>query len=293
MFLRNRCKGHLLIILLNLILTQQISCFPTTSTNGAGELQNTEATSPGTNTDTTSLEEGTNEEVTNSQALLDYENETIIEKLDEQVEALAEPTVDIPPNVYEVSLFNWVEEEEVEDTELDTGRGTQPENRAQQAIQDALPDSTQRHAVRHRSRQPGAAAAAGRQANTDEPSVNLPVEHLSEDLINILRSRTNLQEEQDGPLRVLEERERFNISVDYQAPFKNIDGSKLLEIILLMRSDCSLLPERIVSWVSDKRGILFECKNGAWVVKYLKKRRRRPQPKSIQGKEHAKSNLEY
>jgi len=79
-------------------------------------------------------------------------------------------------------------------------------------------------------------------------------------------------------------RSRFNITVEQGEPFRDIERSKLIEIILIMRSDCTLLPKTIVRWVTKKRGILFHCKNGVWVVTYLKRANKaRVRPVSISG----------
>lgn len=201
--------------------------------------------------------------------LLDYENQTYVIKLEETIDEEDIPaTNELPANVYEVNFGDWVE---------DTVANEEPEQRADDMLHRLMRESLLTvegsHRIRHGSNRlvRRDITNAHRRPMRDEPVINLPVE--------------NQDGSSPGPLSRLIEQETFNMTVDYQEPFHNVERPKLLEIVLLMRSDCTLLPKRIVRWVSGRRGILFECQNGAWVVKYLKRRRRKPRPVSIRGEE--------
>lgn len=220
--------------------------------------------------------------------LLEYENQTAVEKLEQVITPESDVLFsgELPVNVYEVPLEKWTED----DHESEVSEQERLENNLQsfirQAVRQTSSESTStQNGVRHGTVRQNSAVA--NRNIPQEPLMNLPVENLSQDILNILESRRNGNQQETtstGPLSLLRQREKFNVTVDYQEPFRNVDAPKLLEIVLLMRSDCTLLPKRIVRWVSGKRGILFECQNGAWVVRYLKRRDRKPRPVSVEGK---------
>lgn len=198
--------------------------------------------------------------------LLDYENQTYVGKLEQITdEEDVQSPADLPGNVYEVNFKDWTE-----DTSASrAGERDEAEDRLTHLMRETLLTVGGSHRIRHSSSRIVRRDLRDRPMG-DEPVINLPV--------------TNREGRSSGPLSRLIEQETFNMTVDYQQPFHNVERPKLLEIVLLMRSDCTLLPKRIVRWVSGRRGILFECQNGAWVVKYLKRRRRKPRPVSIRGR---------
>lgn len=252
-------------------------------------------------TNETALSSESDENSTNGQAgmtdhligqrpgLLEYEDKMLVETLEEVEDDNEGESVGVPPDVYEVSFLEWLRdslEPQIPNPSARLG-ARRPQNSIRSIIRDTLRESApqrRHHRARHHNSLRPTNMAANRMMS-DEPVVNLPVENLSQDLLSMLQSTTEERDTTASPLSVLSERDRFNMTVDYQAPFHNIEKQKLLEIILLMNSDCTLLPSRIVRWVSGKRGILFDCKNGVWVVKYLMRRRNKPRPVNIRGKQ--------
>lgn len=224
-------------------------------------------------------------------SLLDYENQTAVDKLEKVVNNETTPVtaLDIPADVYEVTLEDWISEEDSTATsqQEDERERAETQNVIAEAIQAEAPQRTTvgPHTIRHRGRRL-AARSSQRRSNT---IASLPIESLNTNNIqSILRQQQRQQRRGDGerrnPIHVLEQKERFNLTVDYQAPFQNIDKDKLLEILVIMNTDCSSIAEKeMIRWVSGKRGILFQCHNGAWVVTYLSRRQRKPRPSTITG----------
>ena len=229
--------------------------------------------------------------ITIQPALLDYENETEVEDLEKVVVNSTDlaSEVELPSDVYEVSLEAWINEENAPPTPR---RNMNSIDETQRIIIQALrsgSDSPSDHTIRHRGRR--VATRNNDRTNrrvSEDAVVSLPIENaeVNRNILNLLQRQQPENSESSGPLDILRQRERFNMTVDYQAPFQNISVSKLMEIVILMRSDCSQMSrqKKLVQWVSGLRGILFECRNGAWVVTYLSRRKGKPRPSSITGR---------
>ena len=238
-------------------------------------------------------------------ALLDYENETEVDELEKVIENSTEPVSELllPADVYEVPLQLWVEREDESETD-EEAELEQPVDDVQMLITEALKpaENTQQtsttppHLIRHHSRRslargPGRSSrGGGRLLQPENQPMSLPIQSAEVDedsILNLLRQEPREENEsEDGnrPMEIIRTRDRFNMTVDFQAPFHNIESDKLLEIVLLMNSDCTQLPQRMVRWVSGSRGILFECQNGVWVVTYLARQKRKVRPLTVTGK---------
>ena len=217
-------------------------------------------------------------------ALLDYENLTDVANLEKDVTNSTDNETDLvlPPDVYEVPLSLWINGEsanpDVPDKIEDTADG------AEQVILDALRrsvESSDDHSIRHRGRR---LADRNNRRVSEDSSALLPIDSVDPNILSLFQPQQD-SEESTGSLDILRQRDKFNITVDYDATFHNIDSTKLIEIIAIMRTDCSEIPKRkkIVRWVLETRGILFECRNGAWVVTYLSRPQGKPRPRSVTG----------
>lgn len=226
-------------------------------------------------------------------ALLDYENETEVEDLAKIVanQTMQFDDIVLPADVYEVPLEVWISEEDVS-TPSATQENERQIDETQRLITETLRQQIQQpsaHTIRHRSRRV-ATRSVSRTSQTrlaDDPVASLPIKNLdiNGNILNLLRQQQRGTDEATGSLDILRQRSRFNITVEHQAPFQNIEAKKLMEIVILMRSDCSQVSrkKKMIRWVSGMRGILFECQNGAWVVTYLSRRNRKPRPTSVTG----------
>lgn len=234
-------------------------------------------------------------------ALLDYENETEVDELEMVIKNTTEPESELilPADIYEVPLQVWVERGDNSDAELE-----QPVDDVQTLITEALkPDNpedqqtstTAPHLIRHHSRRSLAQRSSSRRNRgrlNEQAMTSVPIQtpDVDEDsILNLFRQPPrgdSSSEEGNRPMEIIRTRERFNMTVDFQAPFHNIESDKLLEIVLLMNSDCTQLPQRMVRWVSGSRGILFECQNGVWVVTYLARQGKKVRPETVTGKHH-------
>lgn len=223
-------------------------------------------------------------------ALLDYENATAVENLERTVTNQTDtPTeIELPSDVYEVPLEVWITEEGDSESAA-VEREDEPIDETQRIIVEALQTESSAqtdHTIRHRGRRVATRNANNRQVSEDSVA-SLPLEtaNINRDIYTLLQQQQQTSEESNGSLDLLRQRERFNMTVDYQAPFQNIESNQLMEIVTIMNSDCTqvLRKKKLVRWVSGTRGILFECRNGAWVVTYLSRRTRKLRPTSVRG----------
>lgn len=230
---------------------------------------------------------------TNIPPLLEYENETIVENLESVVRNdTASIDLELPANVYEVPLEVWINEEssapsiQVQPTDQE-----RPIDETQRIILEALQASRQStdHTIRHRGRRLATRSQNSRSINqgvSEDAVSSVPIRNIDIDrnILNLLQRQQEESAEANGALNILRQRDRFNLTVDYQATFHNIGSTQLEDIMLVLSSNCSQLRSRkVVRWLSSRRGILFECRNGAWVSKYLSKRNRKPRTAFVTG----------
>lgn len=226
--------------------------------------------------------------VSRQQALLDYEDENEIEVLEKQTGNLSEvgTELELPPDVYEVSLEVWMRKEEKA-----TPPTTNTEDEAELIISELLRTQATEpgaHTIRHRSRRlVNHNSHRNQRPATNSQTPTIPSTSTEDNILDLLRQYNSSNEiEASKPLDILLARPSFNMTVNYEETFENIESNKLLEIVQIMRSDCTKMTsqKKMINWVSESRGILFECQNGAWVVTYLSKPIRKPKPISVTGK---------